>query len=121
MITEGDILLFRFQLADLREGKLRPALAIKRVGNHFDDWLICMISTQTRHQLEGLEIIIDPSVPGFENTGLKKESLIRSSRLAVVQGGIFEGKTGSLPDTIFEAIREKLAVWIRGRMSNDEG
>jgi hypothetical protein len=31
MISEGDILLFRFPLSDLGVGKLRPALLIKRI------------------------------------------------------------------------------------------
>ncbi len=47
MLSEGDILLFRFPQADLEEGKLRPALLLRRIDNGFDDWLVCMISTRT--------------------------------------------------------------------------
>lgn len=114
MISEGDIFLFRFPQTDLAVGKLRPALIIRRVGNAFDDWLICMISTQTRHQIPDLEIIIDPSLNYFAITGLKKQSLIRTSRLTVIQGRTLEGKIGSLPKNQLEMIRENLANWIRG-------
>lgn len=89
MISEGDILLFRFPHSDLVTGKLRPALAIKRIDGEFDDWLVCMISTQIRHQIYGLEIVLDGSSFNFASTGLKKASLIRTSRLAVVQASIF--------------------------------
>ena len=109
MISEGDILLFRFPYSDLSRGKLRPALAIKRIVGDFDDWLVCMISTQTRHKVDGLELILSPS----GKTGLKKESLVRTSRLAVVESGIFEGKLGALDDETFSIVRKLLADWIQ--------
>ena len=117
MISEGDILLFRFPQSDLGVGKLRPALLIKRIHGDFDDCLVCMISTQTRHQIAGLEIVLPETMPGFEGTGLKKESLVRTSRLAVVQSSIFSGKLGSLPNETFDDIRTRLADWIRGSES----
>ena len=79
MISDGDILVFRFPQSNLIEGKLRPALAIKKVEGDFDDWLVCMISTQIRHKVEGLEVVISESAEGFSHIGLKKESLIRTS------------------------------------------
>ena len=109
MISEGDILLFRFPYSDFSTGKLRPALAIKKIGGDFDDWLVCMISTRTRHKVEDLELIL----PASTKTGLKKESLVRTSRLAVVESGIFEGKLGSLDEETFSKIRKLLADWIQ--------
>ena len=43
MISAGDILAFRFPQSDLIEGKLRPALAIKKIEGNFDDWLVCSV------------------------------------------------------------------------------
>jgi len=117
MIAEGDILLFRFPQSDLGVGKLRPALLIKRIHGGFDDCLVCMISTQTRHQIPDLEVVLAETMPGFEKTGLKKESLIRTSRLAVVQSDIFTGKLGSLPAKVFNDVRSRLADWIRSEES----
>ncbi len=85
MISEGDILLFRFPQSDLGAGKLRPALLLKRIDGAFDDCLVCMISTQIRHRIQELEVVLPEAMPGFSKTGLKKESLVRTSRLAVVQ------------------------------------
>lgn len=42
MIFEGQIVLFRFPQTDQTEGKLRPALVLRRLPGKFDDWLICM-------------------------------------------------------------------------------
>ena len=72
-----------------------------------------MISTQIRHKVEGLEVVLSESVKGFSHTGLKKESLIRTSRLAVVHTDIFEGRLGHLPNETFEAVRTLLSEWIR--------
>lgn len=69
MISEGDILLFRFPLSDLGVGKLRPALLIKRIDGDFDDCLVCMISTQARHQISDLEVVLPETMPGFDKTG----------------------------------------------------
>jgi mRNA interferase MazF len=118
MISEGDILLFRFPQSDLGTGKLRPALAIKRIQGDFDDWLVCMISTQIHHQIQDLEIVLSESTSGFLETGLKKESLIRTSRLAVVQSSIFTGKLGRLSIDTFEDVRSRLAHWIQPNKSS---
>jgi mRNA interferase MazF len=117
MISEGDVLLFRFPQSDLGVGKLRPALLVKRIHGDFDDCLVCMISTQTRHQISGLEVVLPETMPGFEGTGLKKESLVRTSRLAVVQESVFMGKLGRLPAELFGDIRTRLADWIRSEES----
>lgn len=117
MISEGDILLFRFPQSDMGTGKLRPALLIKRIEGNFADWLVCMISTQTRHQIQGLEVVLHETMPDFTETGLKKESLARVSRLAVVDSNVFTGKLGCLPTEAFEDIKIRLANWIRSEES----
>jgi len=117
MISKGDILLFRFPQSDLGVGKLRPALLLKRIHGGFDDCLVCMISTQTRHQIPELEIVLSETMHGFDKTGLKKESLVRTSRLAVVSPSVFTGKLGTLPTGVFDEIRNRLAEWIRSEGS----
>ena len=112
MISEGDIVLFRFPQTDLDKGKLRPAVLIKEVPNNFDDWLVCMVSTQIHQKVEKIEIIVSEDERDFSQTGLKKDSLIRTTRIAVVDKSIFEGKLGSLPESTFSTIKQKFASWI---------
>jgi len=45
MISEGQVVLFKFPRTDLQEGKLRPALILRELPGKFNDWLICMISS----------------------------------------------------------------------------
>jgi hypothetical protein len=42
MISEGQIVLFRFPQTDLQAGKLRPALVVRKLPGRHEDWLIAM-------------------------------------------------------------------------------
>ncbi len=42
----GEIVLFRFPQTDLILGSLRPSLLIAPIPSSYDDWLVCMISSQ---------------------------------------------------------------------------
>ena len=46
MISEGQIVLFKFPQTDQKEGKLRPALILHELPGRFNDWLVCMISSK---------------------------------------------------------------------------
>ena len=112
MITAGDFVLFRFPQADLERGKLRPALLLRNIPNEYNDWLVCMVSTQLHQQIKDLEIVISTTDRDFAATGLKTDSLIRSSRLAVVGDDIFEGRLGSLTPAKLQEIRKRLSSWL---------
>jgi mRNA interferase MazF len=112
MITEGDIVLFRFPQTDLSSAKLRPALLIKKIPNRFEDWFVCMISTQIHQQIEDLEWVFPEEEIGFDISGLKKTSLFRLSRLAVVDASIFEGRLGTIGGERLKMTKEKLSNWI---------
>lgn len=109
----GKIVLFKFPQTDLEEGKLRPALVITKLPGDYEDWLICMISTKL-HQIQSLydEIILENS-DEFKTSGLKSESIIRSTRLAVVHSDILVGSIGNISNQLLNKIRVNLSNWIR--------
>lgn len=113
MISEGQIVLFRFPRTDQQDGKLRPALILRKLPGKFDDWLICMISSQLHQVIPGLDEIINSEEPDFPQTGLKQSSLIRASRLAVVAEDIFVGKLGTLDALRLNKIRNNIAKWLQ--------
>lgn len=109
----GKIVLFKFPQTDLEEGKLRPALVITKLPGNYDDWLICMISTK-KHQFHSKydELLLENSEE-FKLSGLKSESIIRSTRLAVVNNDILLGSIGNISDKLLNRIRVNLSDWIR--------
>jgi mRNA interferase MazF len=112
MIEEGDVVLFRFPQTDLKERKLRPALVIRRIPGEYEDWLICMISSRIYQYNEKLDEIIAIKDNDFPDSGLKTESVIRTSRLAVVGKEILVGKIGKISPERLKRIKERLANWI---------
>ena len=73
MIEEGQIVLFRFPQTNLEEGKLRPALVIRKVPGEYDDWLICMISSRLHQKHIEPDEIIGPEDKDFRDSGLRSE------------------------------------------------
>ncbi len=116
MIAEGQIVLFKFPQTDQTVGKLRPALVLRRLPGQFDDWLICMISSQLHQQTPGLDEVITPDNSDFLKSGLKFPSVIRVCRLAVVNSEIFIGQLGQIDQARLVNLKGKLAKWISGSL-----
>ena len=58
--------------------------------------------------------IIKPSDDDFESSGLKTASVIRVSRLAVVEKSILLGRIGHIHSQRLERIRKVLSNWLMG-------
>ena len=112
MAHAGQIVLFRFPQTDLRRGKLRPALIVGKLPGSFEDWLICMISSQTHHHIDGFDNIISTEDADFSQSGLKNSSVIRVGRLAVVDVSLLLGSIGEVDTNRLAQVKENLANWL---------
>lgn len=112
MKYSGQIVLFKFPQTDLTPGKPRPALLIGRFPGQYDDWLICMISTQLRHHIQDFDEIIQTGDSDFPLSGLKEASLIRVGRLSVVEGSVLLGAIGEIDSGRLQRVKKHLADWI---------
>lgn len=114
MIAEGQVVLFRFPQADQTPGKLRPALVLRQAPAPYDDWLVCMISTQLSQAVTGFDEVVEKDDSDFSLSALKMPSIIRISRLAVVERAVLLGRIGSIDPGRLSRIRARLARWIEG-------
>ncbi|RPH53014.1 MAG: type II toxin-antitoxin system PemK/MazF family toxin [Desulfobacteraceae bacterium] len=114
MIAEGQVILFRFPQTDKTEAKLRPALVLNQLPGPYNDWLICMISSQLHHAISDFDEVLTSRASDFEESGLKSVSVIRISRLAVVDSYILLGKLGQIDKQRLTRIKRKIASWIEG-------
>jgi mRNA interferase MazF len=112
MKEAGQVVVFRFPQTDLEEGKLRPALLLGKLPGHYDDWLISMISSQTRQYIDGFDEIVKESDNDFGESGLKVTSVIRVGRLAVVSGEILIGAIGQVSTERLSKVKKHLADWL---------
>ncbi len=112
MVHAGQIILFRFPQTDLKSGKPRPALIVGKLPGSFEDWLICMISSQTHHHIEGFDEIITINDADFNQSGLKNASLIRVGRLAVVDVSMLLGSIGEVAPDRLARVKTNLVDWL---------
>ena len=112
MKEAGQVVVFRFPQTDLEEGKLRPALLLGKLPGEYDDWLICMISSQTRQYIAEFDEIIQENDADFGESGLKVTSVIRVGRLAVVSGEILIGAVGQVSSERLSRVKKHLSDWL---------
>ena len=113
MITEGQIVLFKFPQTNQIEGKLRPALVLRQLPGKYNDWLICMISSQFDQKIPDFDEIVAPEDSDFKQSGLKLPSIIRIFRIAVINSDILLGKLGNIDKPRLLRIKQKLSCWIQ--------
>jgi mRNA interferase MazF len=112
MKQAGQVVIFRFPQTDLEEGKLRPALLLGKLPGEYDDWLICMISSQTRQYVTEFDEIVQDTDKDFTESGLKVTSVIRVGRLAVVSGEILLGAIGQISSERLSRVKKHLSDWL---------
>lgn len=97
---------------DRAPGKVRPVLVLKKLPGIYDDWLICMISTNLSQAIEDFDEVITDTDEEFKTTGLKRSSVLRISRLATVDGAAFLGFVGKLGEERLDRIKRRLSQWL---------
>lgn len=111
MKQAGQIVLTPFPYTDLSGAKLRPVLLLRR-ASRFDDWLVCMVSSRIEQAEAGFDETLVPADADFPASGLKAPSVLRLSRLAVLEGSLLVGSIGTIDDARLERARQRLARWI---------
>ena len=101
-MVKGDIVLITFPFTDLSGSKLRPSVVL--VDNGID-FIVCFITTQMQWQ-EPTDIVLSPS----STNGLKKQSLIRTSKIATLDNSLAKGLLGKLTSTELTDLNNKLKL-----------
>lgn len=104
-MKKGEIVLIPFPFTDLTGSKLRPALVLVADNN---DVTVSFITTQTRWQ-ESTDVVIKPSL----NNGLKKDSLLRLSKLATIEANLVIGILGTLDKNTIQTINQNLITILK--------
>tara|TARA_B100000315_G_C14155948_1_gene397809 strand:+ start:205 stop:465 length:261 start_codon:yes stop_codon:yes gene_type:complete len=72
-----------------------------------------MISSQLSQKIKELDEVIKKEDADFEHSGLKTSSVIRISRLAVVDKKVLLGTLGSISSKRLNNIKNRIADWIK--------
>jgi mRNA interferase MazF len=99
-MKKGDIILLPFPFTDLSGSKLRPAYVLYATK---EDVTVSFVTTQIKWK-EKSDVIIKPSV----QNGIKKDSLIRVSKIATIDIGLVWGRLGSMEMELQEVVNQNL-------------
>ncbi len=99
-MAKGDIVLITFPFTDLSGSKLRPAVVLADTSL---DLIVCFITTQINWQ-EATDLVLTPTVAN----GLRKFSLIRTSKIATLDKALIKGLLGRLSGLEVSDLNTKL-------------
>jgi mRNA interferase MazF len=116
-MREGEIVLAVLPQAD-REQKYRPTLILRKMPN--GDFLVCTVSTQINKYIPEFDEIIRPSDDDFTRTGLRKESLIRLSFMAVVPSDRLGRSIGFVNDLVHQRLLSNLSNYLNPLPGNND-
>ncbi len=101
-MTKGDIVLITFPFTDLSGSKLRPAVILAETSL---DLTVCFITTQI-----GWQEKTDVSLTQNDANGLRKHSLIRTSKIATLDRSLAKGLLGRLSSIEIADLNAKLKL-----------
>lgn len=99
-MAKGDIVLITFPFTDFTGSKLRPAVIL---ADTVLDLTVCFITTQLQWQ-ETTDVLLMPT----SSNGLRKQSLIRTSKIATLDKTLAKGLLGRLTSNELSDLNDKL-------------
>lgn len=104
-MAKGDVVLITFPFTDLSGSKLRPAVVLTSTNL---DLTVCFITSQLGWQ-EPTDVLLLPS----PTSGIRKQSLIRTSKIATLDRKLVKGLLGQLVITEINELNSKLKILLQ--------
>src|SRR5262252_370844 len=86
IVKRGSVVLLRYPFTDLTGAKVRPALVLTpdHLLPRLEDVLCLFISAAMPDDLLPTDFVLEPGHPSFPTTGLKRRSVLRMHKLALL-------------------------------------
>src|SRR5688572_2449132 len=86
MSSRGDIVVVSFPYSDGSGAKIRPSLVIQNDmdNKRLDNTVVAMITGNISHSHESTQLLIDPSTPEGQHSGLRGPSVVKCNVLVTV-------------------------------------
>lgn len=101
-MVKGDIVLITFPFTDLSGTKLRPAVILSETSF---DITVCFITTQLQWK-ESTDLLLAPT----SYNGLRKQSLVRVSKMATLDKALAKGLLGKLNQPELDELNRLLRI-----------
>ncbi|MDE0315674.1 MAG: type II toxin-antitoxin system PemK/MazF family toxin [Candidatus Poribacteria bacterium] len=110
-MKESDVVLAPLFQSD-EELKYRPAIVLREMPAPYRDLLVCGVSTRLDQNIQGFDDIISPTDVDFTLSGLRSESLIRLSFLAVIPRRLVRGIIGNISEERYNRLMQRLVDYL---------
>ena len=101
----GDVVLVRFPFTDLRASKLRPAIVL---AVHGEDVIVVGVFSSLSPDVKTMWLLLDEREPHFAQTGLRKSSVAKGEKIAVLHRSVVHSVIGLLHSTLLDALTHKV-------------
>ena len=109
-MKETDIVLASIPQSD-GAIKTRPVLLLRKLPK-YNDFLVCGISSQLNQCIADFDEIISTKSSNFLSTGLKTDSVIRLSFLAVLPERVIAGAIGEIERSLHQKLLKRLSCYL---------
>jgi mRNA interferase MazF len=109
-MIKNSIILVPFPFDDFSDTKVRPDLCLTGSIGEFDHIVIAFISSKVPEFLEESEISFTKENPGFQDTGLLVDSVLKLHRLTTIPKFLIPRKLGSITPLYQQEVQSKLKL-----------
>ena len=115
-MNRGDVVIVRFPFADGRGGKNRPAVVVQNDHDNerMANTIIAMITGNTSHSHLSTQVLLDPTDPDGQSSGVYGRSAVKATTLYTIEQRDILRQIGHLSDaTLYkldQALRMALAL-----------
>lgn len=113
-MNKWDVVLVGYPFSSLLVTKVRPAVIISPDAYHKrgDDILVVLITSNTTRQSQH-DIIVTTTHPEFKQTGLRKESAIRVSKIMTLEKSKVQHVLGKLGANLIAEVERQLRDFLQ--------
>ena len=112
IVKRGSVVFIRYPFTDLTGAKVRPALVV--TPNHLlprlEDVLCLFISSVMPDDLLPTDFVLEPTHPSFPTTGLKRRSVLRMHKLALLHKGLVLRVLGAGDQSLMSEVDPRLRL-----------
>ena len=112
IVKRGSVVLIRYPFTDLSGAKVRPALVVTpdHLLPRLDDVLCLFVSSAMPADLLPTDFVLEPGHPSFPTTGLKRRSVLRMHKLALLHKVLVLRVLGEGDPPLMSAVDQRLRL-----------
>jgi mRNA interferase MazF len=112
LVKRGSVVLIRYPFTDLTGSKVRPGLILTPDNQlpRLEDVLCLFISSIIPDPLLPTDFIFETEHAAFLQTGLKKRSVLRTHKLALLHKSLVLRTLGEITEPVMQNINQRLRI-----------